>query len=136
MSEFSDKSDRSYEFKPRPGGRPEGGHKIVCEICGEIFKTKEEDSLYYCQYSARAWGWKGSKTDKKKWRCPEHIKTPLGTEHSIETAGDLTKDIPLVLGFKKNLSEAIEKHSGKPVHRPSVGGIVRLRTRYSEGLKR
>ena len=75
-----EKPERSYEFKPRVGRKPSGGHKIVCEVCGEIFKSKEEDTLYYCQYAARAWGWKGNKKDKDKWRCPEHVKTVLKKE--------------------------------------------------------
>lgn len=99
--DFNDKPERSYEFKPRPGRRPEGGHKIVCCVCDKMFKTKPEDSLSYCQYSARAWGWKGDKYDKSKWRCPDHIKTLL------------------------------QKKTREP-----VGGIVRLRSPLSTGLKR
>ena len=75
--DHKERPDRSYEFKPRPGTRPEGGWKIICDICGTVLRTKEDDSLYLCQYIARSWGWKGDKKDKTKWRCPEHKKTKV-----------------------------------------------------------
>ena len=77
MSEFSDRPERSFGFKPMPGRRPVGGWEIICEICGIVCRTKEDDSLAFCKYVARANGWKGSKNDKKAWRCPEHLKTPI-----------------------------------------------------------
>ena len=71
----NEKVSPDYTIIPRPGNiapRPEGGHKIVCEVCGTVCRTKPDDAKSFCEYVARANGWKAK---NKKWRCPEHIKT-------------------------------------------------------------
>lgn len=70
-----EKVSPDYTVIPRPGNicpKPEGGYKIVCEICETVCRTKPDDAKSFCEYVARANGWRAR---SKKWRCPEHLKT-------------------------------------------------------------
>ena len=53
---------------------PKGGHKIACEECGAVLKTKPDFAKSMCEFVARANGWR-SKNGSNAWRCPKHLRS-------------------------------------------------------------